>query len=97
MVDSDLYSDGHSAWHDETVTEISTDQETSVYENNNFKDGLPLKNNLIGKLRLGRLLGRGAFGEVYEGFSTDPDGSCKTVAVKKLKGKSQIGIVKNIE
>ena len=97
MVDSDQYVGGNSAWHDETVDEISTDKETSIYENNNFKDSMSLKPNLTGKLRLGRLLGRGAFGEVYEGCSSDREGSWKKVAVKKLKGKSQIGIVKTIE
>ena len=39
-----------------------------------------------GKLRLGKLIGRGAFGDVYEGTTCINGDTWQTVAVKKLKG-----------
>ena len=86
MISNDQYFGDTRAWQEETGIDINTDREAPKFENKNFGDSLPLKHNLTGRLRLGRLLGRGEFGEVYEGVSTDSDGTWKKVAVKKLKG-----------
>ena len=37
-------------------------------------------------LKVGKLLGRGAFGEVYEGFSGDVEDGKKLVAIKMIRG-----------
>ena len=42
--------------------------------------------DMTGKIRLSKLLGRGAFGEVYEGFTVDSSSVAGRVAVKKIKG-----------
>lgn len=43
------------------------------------------------RLKLGKTIGRGAFGRVVQATAYDIDqaSSCKTVAVKMLKGKTQ--------
>lgn len=47
---------------------------------------------LLSLLTVGKPLGRGAFGQVIEAdaFGIDKTATCKTVAVKMLKGKSKI-------
>ncbi|XP_060603014.1 fibroblast growth factor receptor 4-like isoform X2 [Ruditapes philippinarum] len=40
---------------------------------------------LCGTLRLGKLIGRGAFGNVFEGFVADADSKWKKVAVKQIR------------
>lgn len=46
-------------------------------------------------LIVGKPLGRGAFGQVIEAdaFGIDKTATCKTVAVKMLKGKNQSYVV----
>lgn len=47
---------------------------------------------LLPLVTVGKPLGRGAFGQVIEAdaFGIDKTATCKTVAVKMLKGKSHI-------
>jgi hypothetical protein len=42
-----------------------------------------------GSLRLGQLIGRGAFGDVFEGFASDIDNVWRKVAVKKMRGRNK--------
>lgn len=42
--------------------------------------------NQFGALRLGRLIGRGAFGDVFEGFASGVDNVWRKVAVKRIRG-----------
>lgn len=46
----------------------------------------------LSSLTVGKPLGRGAFGQVIEAdaFGIDKTATCKTVAVKMLKGKGKI-------
>lgn len=47
---------------------------------------------LLSLLTVGKPLGRGAFGQVIEAdaFGIDKTATCKTVAVKMLKGKAKL-------
>ena len=90
MISNDQYYRARNAWQDEADIDINAENEfesvTPRFDHKTFGGSLPLKHNLNGRLRLGRLLGRGEFGEVYEGFSAGEDGKWQKVAVKKLKG-----------
>ena len=73
-----------------------TVRETRVYGHPIKSESLPMvsvviKSTSVLLLTLGKPLGRGAFGQVIEAdaFGIDKTATCKTVAVKMLKGKSK--------
>ena len=70
--------------------------ETRMYGHPIKSESLPvvsivIKSTSVLLLTLGKPLGRGAFGQVIEAdaFGIDKTATCKTVAVKMLKGKSK--------
>ena len=73
-----------------------TVHETRMYGHPIKSESLPMvsvviKSTSVLLLTLGKPLGRGAFGQVIEAdaFGIDKTATCKTVAVKMLKGKSK--------
>ena len=80
-----IYNDRYFSASTSDIHPSKSLKPTSEYEYRCAEYWQP-KSSLTGKLRLSKLLGRGAFGEVYEGFTLDSTSVWEKVAVKKIKG-----------
>ena len=87
MIYSEHYYGGSEVWSAEEITQVKTAKHnTGNSEHSNFETNTSILN---GKLRLGKLLGRGAFGEVYEAYTMGSGITWHKVAVKKIRGEFQ--------